>query len=80
MWNSRLDMQGLLIKSLQFLIVLLLGVHLYLEGVDLQQLRPLLHVVLPLLRLAGQVQLLQDTSQTCVVPAIKAELPQLKKG
>ena len=77
--DGRLDVQGLLVECLELLAVLLLRVHLDLQRVHLQQLSAFLHVVLPLRRLARQVQLLQDASQSAIVPTVETQLPQLQK-
>ena len=60
MRNGRLDVQRLVVQRLQLFVVFLSGVHLDLQGVNLQQLRPFLQVVLALLRSATRMQLLQD--------------------
>lgn len=51
MRDGALDVDGLLVERLQRLVVLLLGVHLDLERVDLEQLSALLEVLLTLLGL-----------------------------
>ena len=79
MRNRRLDMQRLLIKCLQLLIILLFCIHLYLEGVHLQQLCSLLNVINPLLRLTGQVKLFYDPRKTGVVPLVETQLAKLER-
>ena len=44
-WDGGLDGQGLVVQLPQLLGVLLLGVHLDLQGIHLQQLRALLQVI-----------------------------------
>ena len=72
-------MEGLLIESLQLLVVLLFSVHLNLQGIDLEQLCALLHVVHSIHREAGLMQLLDYPCQTSVVPTVKAQLTKLHR-
>ena len=51
MRDGALDVQALVVQRLELLVVLLRRVHLDLERVDLQQLRPLLQVVVAIVRL-----------------------------
>ena len=51
MRDGALDVEALVVERLQLLVVLLRRVHLDLERVDLQQLRPLLQVVVAIVRL-----------------------------
>ena len=58
MRDGALDVEALVVERLQLLVVLLRRVHLDLERVDLQQLRPLLQVVVAIVRLgANSIQL-----------------------
>jgi hypothetical protein len=49
MRDRRLDVQGLLIQGLEFLVVLLGSVHLNLQSIDFQQLRSFLQIILALI-------------------------------
>ena len=77
--NGRLDMEGLLIESLQLLVVLLLSVHLNLQGIDLKQLCAFLHVIHSIHCEAGLMQLLDDPCQASVVPTVEAQLAKLHR-
>lgn len=78
-WYGGLDVQRLFVEGLQFLVILLLRVHLDLQGVHLQQLRPLLDVIDTLLRLTGLVQLFYNPCQAGEVPSIEVEFAQLQR-
>lgn len=78
-WNSTLDVQRLFVECLQLFVILLFRVHLYLQSVDFEQLRPLLHVIETFLSETRLVQLFDDPLKTSEVTAIKAELSELRK-
>ena len=72
-------MERLVIQSLQFLTVLLFGVHLYLKCVHFKKLSSFLDVVHTFLRLAGLVELFDDFGQTREVTLVKTQLAQLRE-
>ena len=72
-------MERLLIQSLQFLTVLLFGVHLYLKCEHFKKLSSFLDVVHTFLRLAGLVELFDDFGQTREVTLVKTQLAQLRE-
>lgn len=78
MGNRRLDVQGLFVECLQLLVVLLHGVHLDLQRIDLQQLGAFLQVVLSLFRLTRLMQLLEDLLQFRKVVPVKVQLAELR--
>lgn len=80
MRDGGLDVQALVVQRLELLVILLRGVHLDLQRVDLQQLGALLEVVLPVVRLAAGVQLLQHPGQLAVVLPVEVQLAQLGHG
>ena len=72
-------MERLLVQSLQFLTVLLFGVHLYLKCVHFQKLCSFLDIVHPFRRLAGLVELFDDFGQSREVTLVKTQLTQLRE-
>ena len=72
-------MERLLVQSLQFLTVLLFGVHLYLKCVHFQKLCSFLDVVHTFLRLTGLVELFDDFGQTREVTLVETQLAQLRE-
>ena len=72
-------MKRLLVQSLQFLTVLLFGVHLYLKCVHFQKLSSFLDVVHTFLCLTGLVELFDDFGQTRKVTLVKTQLAQLRE-
>lgn len=77
MWNGRLDVQRLIIKRLQLLVVLLRGVHLDFKRVNLEQLRAFLQIIFAILRSATRVKLLQNPGQFPVFTTVKIQFAQL---
>ena len=72
-------MKRLLVQSLQFLTVLLFGVHLYLKCVHFQKLCSFLDVVHTFLCLAGLVELFDHFGQSREVTLVKTQLTQLRE-
>lgn len=78
--HGRAHLEGPLVQDLELLVVLHLGVHLDLEGEDLEEVSALAGVVGAVLTPTGIVELLKLLSNGQVVSAVEQELGKLDVG